>query len=156
MTPKNLSTKIKRAFGMWESHITPELIAASISLADPQWDTDGKTLVWRESRSGKGVLMAQPIGEAPYEISGEKNVRGGVGYGGGDFTLRHGVVIFAAKEGRLYRRELSAGFPEPITPEYGVVASPKLSPQNDWVVFVHNYEGDDVLALVDAEGKIGR
>ena len=153
MTPQNPSDKTKRAYGMWKSQITPELIAAAIGLADPQWDTDGKTLVWRESRSGEGVLMAQPIGEAPYEISGDKNVRGGIGYGGGDFTIRHGTVIFAAKDGRLYRRILPAGFPEPITPEYGSVASPKFSPKNDWVAFVHNYEGDDVLGLVDAKGK---
>lgn len=153
MTPQIQTNKTKRAFGMWESQVTPELIAAAISLADPQWDTDGCTLVWREGRSDKGVLLAQPMGEAPYEISGEKNVRAGVGYGGGDFTVRHGCVIFAAKDGRLYRRDLAAGFPKPITPEYGNAASPQISPNNDWVAFVHTYEGDDVLALVDAKGQ---
>jgi len=153
MTEKNQMDKTKLAFGMWESQITPELIAAAIGVADPQWDTDGKTLVWREGRSGKGVLLAQPLGEAPYEISGQKNVSGGVGYGGGDFTLQDGVVIFAAKDGRLYRRPLGAGFPEPITPQYGSVASPKLSPGNDWVAFVHNYEGKDVIGIVDSRGE---
>jgi hypothetical protein len=93
MTPDN--SKTTRAFGLWDSKITPDLIAAAVSLSDPQWDTDGQTLVWREVRSGQGVLMAQPAGEAPYELSGELNVRGGVGYGGGDFTLRAGLVIFA-------------------------------------------------------------
>lgn len=145
--------KMMRAFGIWKSQITPELIAASIRLSDPLWDTDGKTLVWREERSGQGVLMAQPLGEAPYELSGEKNVRGGVGYGGGDFTVRRGLVVFAAKDGRLYRSPLGTGFPEVITPAYGHVASPKISPDNKWVVFVHTYEGRDVLALVDSEGK---
>jgi len=145
--------KTKRAFGMWDSQITPELIAAAIGVADPQWDTDGQTLVWREGRSGKGVLMAHPLWDAPYEISGQKNVSGGVGYGGGDFTIQGGLVIFAAKDGRLYRRPLGAGFPEPITPQYGSVASPKLSPGNDWVAFVHNYEGKDVIGLVDSQGE---
>ncbi|HAF49075.1 MAG TPA: hypothetical protein DCL08_07550 [Anaerolineaceae bacterium] len=153
MTEKNQMDKTKRTFGMWNSQITPELIAAAIGVADPQWDTDGQTLVWREGRSGKGVLMAQPLGEAPYEISGQKNVSGGVGYGGGDFTIQDGLVIFAAKDGRLYRRPLGAGFPEPITPQYGSVASPKLSPGNDWVAFVHNYEGKDVIGLVDSQGE---
>ncbi|MDF1519803.1 MAG: S9 family peptidase [Brevefilum sp.] len=153
MTEKNQMEKTKRAFGMWDSQITPELIAAAIGVADPQWDTDGQTLVWREGRSGKGVLMAQPLGEAPYEISGEKNVSGGVGYGGGDFTIQDDLVIFAAKDGRLYRRPLGAGFPEPITPQYGSVASPKLSPGNAWVAFIHNYEGKDVVGLVDSQGE---
>ncbi len=145
--------KTQKAFGLWDSQITPALIAAAVRLGDSQWDTDGKTLVWREGRSGKGVLLAQPLGEAPYEVSGEKNVRGGVGYGGGDFTVQDGLVVFAAKDGRLYRRSLGHGFPEAITPDFGSLAAPQLSPDNLWVIFVHSYEGRDVLALVDSSGK---
>jgi dipeptidyl aminopeptidase/acylaminoacyl peptidase len=81
------------------------------------------------------------------------NVRGGVGYGGGDFTVQDGLVLFAAKDGRLYQRPLGHGFPEPITPEFGSLAAPQLSPDNRWVVFVHSYERHDVLALVDSAGK---
>jgi len=142
-----------KAYGLWQSEITPSLLAAAVGLNDPMWDTEGETLVWRESRSGKGVLMAQPVGEAPYELSGELNVRGGVGYGGGDFTLRHGLVIFAAKDGCLYRRSLGHGFPQAITPAYGSLAAPQLSPNNQWVAFVHTYEGHDVIGLVDPDGK---
>jgi len=153
MSEKKEANKVEKAFGLWKSQITPELIAAAIRLGDSQWDTDGRMLVWWEERSGEGVILAQPLGEAPYEVSGEKNVRGGVGYGGGDFAVRHGLVIFAAKDGRLYRRPLGKGFPEAITPEFGSLAAPQLSPDNRWVVFVHSYEGRDVLALVDSEGK---
>ena len=149
---KKDNKRILRAFGMWKSQITPDLMAASIGLTDPQWDTDGQTLVWREERGGKGVLMAQPIGQAAYELSGALNVRGGVGYGGGDFTIRDGLVVFAASDGRLYRRMLGAGFPEPITPAFGSAAAPQLSPGNRWVAFVHTYEGADVLAVVDSAG----
>ena len=149
-----LSKKMKTqaAYGLWKSKITPELIAASIRVGDPMWDTDGKTLLWREGRSGKGVLMAQPNGEAPYELSGEINVKGGVGYGGGGYTVQHGLAIFAGKDGRLYRRTLGAGFPKAIKPAFGGIASPTLSPDNRWVAFVHTYEGRDVIALVDSEG----
>ncbi len=149
---ENIS-KTKRAFGLWESKITPDLIAASIGLTDPQWDTDGKTLVWREERSGKGVLVAQPVGEAPYEISGELNVRGGVGYGGGDFTVSNGLVVFAAGDGRLYRRVLGYGFPQAISPAYGSLSAPQISADGHWVVFIHTYEGEDVLAVVDIKGE---
>ncbi len=152
MEMQSEQNKIEKAYGLWESPISPELIAASIRLGNPMWDTDGKTLVWREGHSGKGVLMAQPLGEAPYAISGEIDVRGGVGYGGGDFTVRHGLVIFAGKDGRLYRRTLGHGFPEAITPAFGSLAAPQLSHDNRWVVFVHSYEGRDVLALVDSAG----
>ena len=144
--------KIRQAYGTWRSPITPELIGAAIRLSDVQWDTDGQTLVWLEGRSGKGVLVAQPLGEAPYDLSGEVNVRGRVGYGGGEFTIQHGLVVFAGSDGRLYRRNLGKGFPRPITPAFGGVASPALSPDDKNVVFVHTYEGRDVLGLVDLQG----
>jgi dipeptidyl aminopeptidase/acylaminoacyl peptidase len=145
--------KIRQAYGSWKSPITPELIGAAIRLSDVQWDSDGRTLVWLEGRSGKGVLVAHPHGEAPYDLSGEVNVRGGVGYGGGEFTIREGLVIFTGSDGRLYRRNLGKGFPRPITPAYGGVASPAISPDNQNVVFVHTYEGRDVLGIVDTEGN---
>jgi dipeptidyl aminopeptidase/acylaminoacyl peptidase len=151
MTPEK--DKLNRAFGLWDSKITPDLIAAMIGLSDPQWDTDGRTLVWREERSGQGILMAQPPGEAPYTLSDEHNVRGGVGYGGGDFTVHEGMVVFAAKDGRLYSRSLGAGFPTAITPEFGSAAAPQISPDQRWIAFIHTYEGQDVLALVDVAGK---
>jgi dipeptidyl aminopeptidase/acylaminoacyl peptidase len=152
MQVKSENKKIKQAFGVWKSQITPELIAAAIGLNDPMWDAGSGTLAWRESRSGKGVLMAQPEGEAPCEVSGEIDVHGGVGYAGGDYVVHQGVLIFAGKDGRLYRRELGHGFPKPITPAFGSVASPQLSPDNHWVVFVHTCDGLDVLGLVDSEG----
>ena len=145
--------KIRQAFGTWKSPITPELIGAAIRLSDVQWDSDGQTLVWLEGRSGKGVLVAQPLGEAPYDLSGEVNVRGGVGYGGGEFTIQNGLVVFTGSDGRLYRRNLGKGFPKPITPAFGGVASPMISPDGQNVVFVHTYEGKDVLGIVDVEGN---
>jgi len=152
MTQSN-DNKKKMAFGLWKSQISPELIAAAVGLSDPQWDSDGKTLVWREMRSGQGVVVAQPVGEAPFELSGDINVQGGVGYGGGDFTVRNGLVIFTGKDGRLSRCLLAADLPQAITPEFGSVASPALSPDNQWVLFVHTYQGHDVIGLVDSEGK---
>jgi dipeptidyl aminopeptidase/acylaminoacyl peptidase len=147
------SNKTTMAYGLWKSQISPELIAAAISLNDPTWDSDGKTLVWREMRSGKGVLVAQPEGEAPYELSGEIDVKGGIGYGGGDFTVQHGLVIFASKDGRLYQRSLCPDFPEAITPAFGSVAAPQLSPDNEYVLFIHHYEGRDVIGLVRSDGS---
>ncbi|MBG0787761.1 MAG: S9 family peptidase, partial [Anaerolineaceae bacterium] len=149
----NAQKKTRQAFGTWKSPITPELIGAAIRLSDVQWDTDGQTLLWLEGRSGKGVLVAQPLGEAPYDLSGEVNVRGGVGYGGGEFTVQNGLVIFTGSDGRLYRRNLGKGFPRPITPAFGGVASPVISPDGENVLFVHTYEGKDVLGIVDVEGN---
>lgn len=129
-------------------------MAQRLRLDDVQWDTDGRTLVWLEGRSGQSVLVARREGDAPRDVTDVLSVRAGVGYGGGDFTVGHGQVVFATREGRLYRQRLDGGVASPITPAFGQVASPAISPDGRWVIFVHSYERVDVLALVDVEGSL--
>jgi dipeptidyl aminopeptidase/acylaminoacyl peptidase len=139
-------------FGLWPSPVTPELLGAKLRLDDIQFDSDGETLVWLEGRDGRGVLVAQRGHDAPRDISGGVKVRAGVGYGGGDFTVRNGMAVFSG-QGRLYRVPLGHGAPQPVTPEFGDAASPVISPDGSQILFVHSYERADCLALVDAEGK---
>ena len=55
---------------------------------------------------------------------------------------------------RLYCQALAGGEPRAITPAFGSFASPAVSPDGRWVVFVHSYESIDGLALVDIEGEL--
>lgn len=145
--------KIKRPYGMWPSPVTPAMLGSRIRLNDVQWNSDGCTLIWSEGRSDRGALVAQEEMQAPRDLTVEENVRGGVGYGGGDFTVRDGVVVFAEKNGRLYRRSLGTDRPHPITPPFGEVASPVISPDGHWVVYVHTHERIDSLGIVSANGE---
>ena len=145
-------SKQSTPFGLWPSPVTPELLGAKLRLDDVQFDSDGETLVWLEGRDGRGVLVAQSGDDAPRDVLGGVKVRAGVGYGGGDFTVRNGVAVFSG-QGRLYRVPLAHGAPQPITPEFGDAASPAISPDGSQILFVHSYERADCLALVDAEGK---
>jgi dipeptidyl aminopeptidase/acylaminoacyl peptidase len=128
------------------------MMARRLRLNDVQWDGDGQTLVWLEGRSDQGVLVCRQEGGVPRDLTDELSVRAGVGYGGGDFTVGHGSVVFAERNGRLYRQALAQGSPRPITPPFGNAASPVLSPDGRWVIFVHSSERSDVLALVDSAG----
>jgi dipeptidyl aminopeptidase/acylaminoacyl peptidase len=75
-----------------------------------------------------------------------------VGYGGGDFDVANGLVIFAdAENGRLFSQPLAHGRPQPLTPGFGVAAAPKTSPDGRWVLFVHSYEGQDSLGIIDSQ-----
>lgn len=130
------------------------MVASSLRLNDVRWDPDSDTLVWLEGRGKQGVLVVQSGIDAPRDLTGDKmSVRGGVGYGGGEFTVTDGFVYFAGQEGRLYRLALDGGVPRPITPAFGNAASPSVSPDGKWVVYVHTYEGNDGLALVDTGGN---
>jgi hypothetical protein len=133
-------------FGLWPSPVTPEMLGAKLRLEDVQFDTDGETLLWLEGRDGHGVLVAQRGDDAPRDFSAGVDVRAGVGYGGGDFTVRDGQAVFAAR-GRLYAVALNHGAPRPITPAFGDAASPVISPDGTQILFVHTYERSDCLGL---------
>ncbi len=144
----------KRQYGTWPSPISPGDVASGGRLYDAQWDDASETLVWAEKRAGKTYLLAQSGADAPrYLTDGTMAVRGGVGYGGGGFTVAGGMVIFAGDEGRLYRVPVTGGKPSAITPAFGACAAPCLSADGRWVIYVHSDGKTDGLALVDAEGQ---
>jgi len=146
--------KTPKQYGLWPSPITPISLARGIAFSDLAWDHDG-TLVWREWRSDRGVLVVQsPDGEAPRDLNNDFSVRAGVGYGGGDFTVGHGYFYFVeAKSGRIFRQPTHVGTANPITPAFGNAASPTISPDGKKLLFVHNYERQDCIAVVDSEGN---
>jgi dipeptidyl aminopeptidase/acylaminoacyl peptidase len=148
-----MNEKTSLPFGLWPSPIVPASLAQSLSLRDVAWDSDGETLVWLEGRSDQGVLVCAPPGEAPRDLTSTLSVRARVGYGGGDFAVARGHVYYVAQEGRLYRQALAGGQAQPITPQFGHMASPTLSPDGRWMIYVHTYERVDGLAIVDAEGR---
>jgi len=145
---------IKRQYGLWESPIQPVSLARGIIFSRVGWNEDG-TFVWLEIRSDRGVLVVQPPGSQAFrDLNSDFSVRAKVGYGGGDFTVGKGSVYFIeAESGRIYRQSLQTGTAKPITPEFGRAASPALSPDGSWLLFVRSYEGQDTLEIVDSDGK---
>ncbi|MCY4072454.1 MAG: S9 family peptidase [Chloroflexi bacterium] len=145
---------MNQAFGTWSSPITGKTIASGISLRDVQWNDAGDTLLWWENRGKTGVLLAKTGTDAPRDLTDMSlNVAGRVGYGGGAFTVGAGHAYFVA-DGRLYKQALAGGAPRAITPAYGSFASPAVSADGRWLVYVHSYEHVDGLALVDSDGSI--
>lgn len=145
--------KAKLPYGLWDSQVSPAMIGGGIRINDVQFSPDGKTLVWSQSQDGKTTLFAKQGDDAPWDLSGEFNPSGAVGYGGGDFVAVNEGVYFADRDGRLYFKSFGAGLPVPITPQFGGCAAPVPLPAKDFVVYVHTYEGKDVLAGVDSQGR---
>lgn len=146
-----MSEKQKIPFGLWPSPITPAMQGARLRLEDVQFDSDG-SLVWLESLSGVSALMHKSGPDAARDLSGGLKIGGGVGYGGGEFTVHNGLAIFASA-GRLQRVDLSGGLPRPISPEFGDCASPAISPDGRQVLFIHTYERADCLAVSPTDGS---
>jgi dipeptidyl aminopeptidase/acylaminoacyl peptidase len=144
--------KQRKAFGLWDSPISPEMIGDSIRLNDVQWDTDNETLVWSERRENRTVLVAKKGSDAMRDLTDSRfSPAGRILYGGGEFTVYKGLVYFV-DSGRLYKLSLSGGSPKAISPKFGGAAAPSVSPDGKWIAFAHSYENQDVLGLVDSEG----
>ncbi|MEO0597995.1 MAG: alpha/beta fold hydrolase, partial [Chloroflexota bacterium] len=140
-------------YGLWHSPISPQMIGDSLRLNDIQWDSDGKTLVWSERRDTRTVLVAKRGNDAMRDLTDSSvSPSGRVGYGGGEFTVHDGIIYFV-HSGRLHRLAIAGGTPQAITPKFGGVAAPAVSPDGHWVVFVHSYEGQDSLAIVRSDGS---
>lgn len=146
-------TKQALPHGLWPSPISPTMLAGGIRLNDVQWSPDGNFLVWSQSLDGKTSLFAKPARDAAFDLSGELNPSGGVGYGGGDFFAGRQGVVFAERNGRLYFKPYAEGLARPITPAFGGYAAPVITPDERFVVFVHTYENKDVLAIVPLDGS---
>lgn len=147
---------VTRPYGLWESPFSARSMSSGMRLYDVQWDSDGRTLVWLESRSGKNVLVSVLLdsADAPRDLTDDVSVRAQVGYGGGDFTVSNGTIFFVErKSGQIYRQDIHQGETYSITPAFGHAAAPTVSPNGQWVLYVHSYEDVDVLAVVDAEGQ---
>ncbi len=136
------------------SPISPQHMALGLKISDVQLSSNGH-VVWLEGRGDQRVLMVQPLaGGGLWELNATRSVAAKVGYGGGDFTLHGESVYFVdAESARLCRQSIYGGEVEWITPAFGAVASPCVSPNGMYVLFVRSYELLDTLEIVDAQGS---
>lgn len=120
-------------FGLWKSPFTAGARADRANFRDVRWDAGSGDLVWLERGSENTVLMIKPADGLPRILSDAYDIGGGVGYGGGDFDVRAGTVIFIDRGRQLIRLDVESGAAQPITPELGMLASPALSPDGRWI-----------------------
>ena len=125
-------------------------------------------LVWSESVSGRTTLRVRNNpDDAPRCLTPDHSVRGGIGYGGGEFTIARGWAYFVSGE-RLWKvgvreslcRNSANRCPQPLTPAQfssedandsdgvdgilagnavrgGAWAAPVVSPDGRWLVAIH-------------------
>jgi dipeptidyl aminopeptidase/acylaminoacyl peptidase len=152
LIPSQSSRSAYNKPGRWASPIQVDWLAERTRLGDVQWDSCGKNLYWWEGVSGVGRICRSSINGTRKVTSGDRNVRGRVGYGGGEFAVAGDFMVFTDKEGQLIRSDFNADRIYPITPAWGGVAHPLISPNRKWVVFIFSDGHTDLLAVVNARG----
>jgi dipeptidyl aminopeptidase/acylaminoacyl peptidase len=148
-----INNKTTLPFGKWPSPITPDLLAERKRLGEALWSLNKDSIFWLMSENGKGRIYFSQDGKTAKLMSSEEyDVRGTVSYGGGEFAVGNEFVIFANRNGRLYRLEIKTGNINPITPGWGCMASPAISKNQQWVLYVFSDGEKDLIGVVNAHG----
>src|SRR5262245_14764199 len=100
-----------------------------------------RTIVRQSSRTG----LAETVAAEPRPM-------GGIGYGGGVYTVRDQTLVYAGSDGRLHRVDLATGAQNAITPAYEGVAAPSFSPCGRFVAFLSEQDGCCNVLLADLTG----
>lgn len=112
--------KIHKAYGSWPSPISAQALTRG-SRRFGHLASDGAAVYWLESRpeeGGRGVIVRYVPGQAPTDLTpADFSVRSRVyEYGGGDFWVHAGTVVFANDSDQRLYRQRAGGLPEALTP----------------------------------------
>ncbi len=139
-------------YGSWASPVGVEdLTAGSVGLDAVL--VDGDDLLWLESRpdqGGRTSLWTRPLaGGEPVELTpAPVDVRTRVNeYGGGEYGVRDGVVVYSAlADGRLWRRDRDGSLTALTAAGPAWYADPDVHPERGVVVAVREDRRDAVVA----------
>lgn len=130
-------------------------LTSQIDLTEPQFDSDGQTLVWQERRGADAVLVCRQQGKlADRDLDTVGSVKARVFYGGGTFTVSHGNVFYVRDGDRLCCQPLAGGRARDVTPAHGHPAAPVVSRDGRWLLYVHTDGKTDRIAIVDTDGEL--
>ena len=79
-------------------------------LSEPAFGDTSDEVFYLRRADGKRSIVRQRFASGLTEIvTAEPRPMGGVGYGGGVFTVRGTALVYAGSDGRLYAVDLSSG-----------------------------------------------
>ena len=141
--------------GTWPSLISPEITGKLLEFSEPVWNRNCD-LFWRErSSNNTGIYQYSFDKKEVIDISPGTNVGGGIGYGGGSFTVNGDSIIYVEKgSNQLYLLSVVDIQPKEITTSLCKTAAPRISPSGKYLVFVHSDETDDTISITDIDGSI--
>lgn len=120
---------------------------------DVRFSSDGRSIVYSSSEGALGVVSARALNGKPFSLSTALHVRGGIGYGGGEFDACGETAVLIDRSGSLYVTKIARGAEQQrITPAWGASGAPALSPDGRWVLYVFQDDERDGLAVARSSG----
>ena len=124
-------------------------------IAEPIFGAAADQVFYARRADGRRTIIRHSIQSGLAEsVTAEPRPMGGVGYGGGNFTVKDRILVYAADDGRLHAIDLVGGEQRTITPAYEGVAAPTISPCGRWVAFLCEQDGRCNVFLADLRGEV--
>lgn len=130
-----------------------EMLNSLPRINDARFSADGRFLLYSASEGSQGALYARARTGRPFPLSTGQNVRGSIGYGGGDFTAGAGQAVFCDRSGSLFAVRIARhAQPARLTRPMTAIGSPELSPDGQWVLAVFQEDERGGLAVAPSSG----
>lgn len=125
-------------------------------ISEPTFGESSEEVFYVRRADGRRSIVRQSLVTGFSEsVTAEPRPAGGVGYGGGHFTVQGKIIVYATVDGRLYAIDLGSGAQQAITPAYEGVAAPTISPCGRFVAFLCEQDGHcNVLATEIGGGTL--
>lgn len=113
---------------------------------------ENDSLVWVESEDGIGSAFLWDESTTIQPLDLGESVKGGLFYGGGEFCVGKEKAVFCINRNQLLAVDLLTKKKSLVTPAWGKVASPTISPDGRWVLYVCSDRDNDFLAVAPMHG----
>lgn len=148
------SEKKLKPSGTWPSLISPEMTSKLLEFSEQVWNKNGD-LFWRERNSNQAGICQYFFEEKEIrDLSPGINVGGGIGYGGGSFSVKGDTVVYVEKgSNQLLLLSTADDQPIKLTTSLYKTAAPRISPSGKYLCFVHSDGAADTISIIGIDGS---
>lgn len=108
---------------------------------------------WSEVVNAKGMIFRKNRSSDQVLVSGELDVQGSIGYGGGEFELNEVQLVMVSRSGNVVIQELAPqGGQHCLNLQWNQLASPAISPDGSRILFIASSDENDCIALAEVSG----
>ncbi len=142
--------------GLWESALSPTVLAQIDSVAEPRWSPDGQWLSFLRTHNGEGRIVVVPAAGGPeLAVSGDPQAQAGGSYNGGYYTWAPDSqsIAYAARDGKLWIVPIMGGPARRLLESEGRQAAPTWSPDGSTIAYVASTPEWSAIAVAPVDGS---
>jgi Tol biopolymer transport system component len=128
------------------------ILSSCSRISDVRYINKRDEIIYLTSTNGVGELYRVDKSGNEEKLSKDLNVRGTIGYGGGGFDASPNLIVLTDINGDIYKINLSTNRTIKIASNNSQTASPKISPDGKWVIFVNEQNESAGIGILSLAG----